>query len=315
MGMKKTAILVGVAVAVAAVFGIGYVERARTEITENYLQSKFAHDPTIGAYTEALPKIFGGNVKAPFGVLLLHGYSASPQEFDHLVGSLRTAGIPYYAPLLTGFGLDDFRLLEAASPEDWLRDAVNGYQIVAAMAEKVSVVGHSNGGSVAALVAQHHPIDKLILTGPNIFVHPNDVSIKSMVLTPVLSDIAATLMPVFVKPQRADRVTNTDTKDPKGAMNSFHFPALASKSLVTVWTMQDQVDLKKISFEELWLLYGAADQTVDMPSTVAALQKLGIDYQERVFANSGHNILEDYDKDAAVQAILDILVERLAGND
>lgn len=294
-------------VGLVTVIGVKYAESSRTAITDDYLQGKFTHDPVVGGYTEAMPRVYGGGTKAPVGVLLLHGYSASPQEFDYLVGALRKANIPYYAPLITGFGLDDFRLLNAASPTDWKRDALNGYEIVAAMADKVSILGHSNGGALAAIVAKHRSVDKLVLTGPSVFVHPDDEGIKSMVLTPVLSDIALALIPVFVKPQREGRVTNTDTRDPEGAQNSFHYPALASKSLVTVWTIQDQVDLKDVSVEEFWLLHGADDLTVDMPSTVAALKTVGIKYRQRVFENSGHNILEDFDKDEAVDFILSIL--------
>jgi len=307
MWTKKTLIAGFGAIALIAVVTVRLVAHTRADITDKYLTSTFTHDPSVGAYAEALPRFFGGPVKAARSVLLLHGYSASPQEFDNLVGPLRKAGIPFYAPLLTGFGLDDFRLLDVVKPEDWIRNALMAYDIVAGMAEKVSVIGHSNGGTLAAIVAANRPVDKLILTGPNIFVHPNDAFIKSIATTPVVSRVVATLIPVFVKPLRPGRVTNTDTKDPVAAMHSFHFPALASHSLVTVWTLQDRVDMKKAAFGELWLLYGADDQTVDIPSTTAALKKMGIAFHERAFPKSGHNILEDFDKDAVVQTIMTIL--------
>lgn len=307
MGKMKTIATGLTACAILAFAAVQIVAHVRTEQTDAYLSSTFTHDPLSGAYVEALPRFYGGSSKAAIGVLLLHGYSASPQEFDHLVGPLRAAGIPFYAPLLTGFGLDDFRLLAAARPADWVRDALAAFDIVAGMAEQVSIVGHSNGGALAVIVAAHRPVDKLILTGPSVFVHPKDAFIKAVATTPVVSDIAVALIPVFVKPQRADRVTNTDTRDPEAARRSFHYPALSSRSLVTVWTIQDAVDVTRAAFNALWLLHGGDDQTVDIPATIAALQRMGVAFHERSFARSGHNILEDYDRDAAVQAILDIL--------
>ena len=305
---RKKVIAIGLAAcAVLAFAAVKTVAHLRTEQTYAALSSTFTHDALIGAYDEALPKFYGGREKAERGVLLLHGYSASPQEFDTLVGPLREAGIPYYAPLMTGFGLDDFRLLDAVEPKDWVRDALAAYDIVAGMAEHVSIVGHSNGGALAAIVAAHRPVDKLILTGPSVFVHPQDAFIKKIATTPVISDVAVALIPVFVKPHRPDRVTNTDTKDPEAAKKSFHFSALSSRSLVTVWTVQDLVDIQKSAFNELWLLHGADDETVDIPTTIAALKRMGIAFHERSFPRSGHNILEDYDRDDAIRTVMTIL--------
>ena len=47
--------------------------------------------------------------------------------------------------------------------------------------------------------------------------------------------------------------------------------------------------------------------TVDIPATIAALKRMGIALHEQSFARSGHNILEDYDRDAAVRTIMTIL--------
>jgi carboxylesterase len=309
MKMVKRLIWGGAIFGVIAIILLQYIKEARTSVTSSYLNKTFSHTPVMGAYVEALPKVFGGSAKATHGVLLLHGYSASPQEFDHLVKGLKHAGIPYYAPLLTGFGVDDFRLLEVVKPEDWKRDALMAYEVVAAMAEKVSIVGHSNGGALATIVAAHRPVEKLILSGPGIFAHPDDAFLKSVVTAPVMSDVAPALIPVFEKPRRPNRVTNTDTKDPEAAKRSFHFPTMASPSLVTVWTLQDQVDISQASFHELWLLYGADDQTVDIPGTIATLKRMNISFREKSFPRSGHNILEDYDKDAVVQFVIDILIK------
>jgi esterase/lipase len=50
-----------------------------------------------------------------------------------ICSALDQAGIPYYAPLLTGHGLDDLHLFSAVQPSDWLRDAVMAYDQLASL--------------------------------------------------------------------------------------------------------------------------------------------------------------------------------------
>ena len=108
----------------------GAIKTKHLNMSERHL-SKFTLIEDIDAYKEAMPKSYFGDTKHKHAVLLLHGYSASPQEFDLLAEGLKAANIPFYAPLMTGYGLNRFDLLGNVVPGDWLRDGVLGYQLLA----------------------------------------------------------------------------------------------------------------------------------------------------------------------------------------
>ena len=274
---------------------------------KNRVLSKFNYDANTGVFNEAAVKFYGGKTKLKHAVLLLHGYSCSPYYFRLLIEELKKNEIPYYAPLLTGFGQKDYRLLNQIKPEDWIRDALNAYDLLAGFFEEVSVLGHSNGGSLAVIIASQRPVKHLILTGPNINIAASDKYFKDILNIPVISSILKFYVPVFEKPFRPNRITNVDTLDTTAALESFHYSALPVNSLTALWELQDKADITKMKFENLAVMYGKYDLTVDMKMLLDALNKNSIKYQNIIISNSAHNIFEDYDKKYAVKITVDIL--------
>lgn len=59
------------------------------------------------------------------------------------------------------------RKLEQVEAENWFREAIQAYDLLASLADKVSVIGHSNGGALVTYIAQHREVEHLILSGPN----------------------------------------------------------------------------------------------------------------------------------------------------
>ncbi len=302
--ISRTALWVAAGLALWAIIKI--VEYSNILYTQRYL-SQFRHVPELATYREAEQRVYGGRRKAPQAVLLLHGWSSGPADFAPLYPLLEEAGIPYLAPQITGFGLDNLRLLRAASAQDWLRDALHTYDILAAQAEQVDIVGHSNGGALAAYVAMHRPVRHLILIGPNLTVQPADRIYKQILHTPVLSAMFEQVLPVFRKPVRPGRVAPVDTVDPESARRAFAYPALPLRALRTLWDVQDQVHLRQVRCTDLHLFYGERDQSVDIPELQRNLDQQGIRYQAHGYANSAHNLLEDYDQQAAARDILKVL--------
>ena len=209
--------------------------------------------------------------------------------------------------MLTGFGLNDFRLLFEVESSDWIRDAISAYDLLAAFAENVSVVGHSTGGTLGVYVASHRPVHHLILSGPNLYNSASDKKFKRLGEIPVLSDLITWLLPVFTKPIRPGRITCSDTLEPEGALNACSYKSLPTKSLLAMWKLQDMVDISHASFKELTLIYGEQDLTVGNDSLVKELKKKQITFEQYSYANSGHNVMQDYDKHAATEKILEVL--------
>ncbi|MBT3602877.1 MAG: alpha/beta fold hydrolase [Candidatus Latescibacteria bacterium] len=271
--------------------------------------AQFTPIEDLDLYYESRPRIYGGSSKQPHALLMLHGYSGSTHEFDTLTKTLEQAQIPYYAPMLTGFGLNNFRLLNEVAPADWLRDAIVAYDALAAVAHSISILGHSTGGTIAMYVASHRPVKHLVLSGPNIFPSPTDKKYKAISQTPILSDLIRWCLPIFSKPVRPGRVVSADTLDSEVALSAMTYRALPTHSLCVQWLLQDMVDVSKAEFEDLTLIYGEHDVTVDMDSLIEQLEKRQISYQSFSFANSAHNVLQDYDRDDVAEKIRDVLVQ------
>lgn len=303
-------LVIGLLATVFVIDGINYIIRIiYTGKTEKYLNSQFTPVSELNTFKESQPQAYGGCVKSKQAVLLLHGYSASPDEFQCLFKELEAAGIPYYAPLLTGFGINDFHLLYRVKPSDWLRDAVHGYDLLASFADDISVVGHSNGGALATYVAQNRPVKHLVLIGPNLMVQPEDELYKKLLGLPLISHFIEWIVPLFKKPVRTGRITNVDTRDPEAALRTFHYPILPLHSLKVLWSIQDRIDITKANFKTLTLIYGEDDRSVDIHSLVCLLERERITYKKFLFRSSGHNVLEDYDKEAAVKVIVKVITE------
>ncbi|MBD3410634.1 MAG: alpha/beta fold hydrolase, partial [Ignavibacteriales bacterium] len=126
----------------------------------------FGADEATAEILPAAPVVWCGSRKAPEGALLLHGFSASPAEFAPVTDKLKERDVPFYAPTLTGFGVESLHLLRVVHSSDWLRDALRAYDVVASRAERVHVFGHSMGAIMATFVAQRRTVDKLVLSAP-----------------------------------------------------------------------------------------------------------------------------------------------------
>jgi esterase/lipase len=304
---KKMVLWFGVTLFCSALFSHFWIKGKNTKFTFSYLK-KFAFISYTNSYALAAPKFNCGN-RVKKAVLLLHGFSGSPNDFQKLTERLSQAGIPFYVPLITGFGIGNFQLLEVVQLSDWLRDAIFGFDLLFSFAEQVDVIGHSNGGSLAVLVAAHRPVNQLILSGPDLATPKKDQLKRWLAETPFVSEAIMFLYPVAKKPQRPGRIINTDTLDPIASMNSLHYRAVPSNSIKVLWDLQKEANcnLLNLSFKQLFLLYGKQDLSVDNVLISHLFEKNKIPYRSIVYPRSGHNIFEDYDREQAIEDVINII--------
>jgi esterase/lipase len=90
------------------------------------------------------------------GVLLIHGYMASPAEVRPLAEHLAGRGCWVYAPRVAGHGTapEDLALRTHA---EWIASAEAGYALLAARCRHVVVGGFSNGAGLALELAARMP--------------------------------------------------------------------------------------------------------------------------------------------------------------
>jgi esterase/lipase len=82
------------------------------------------------------------------GVLLIHGYMASPLEVKALADYFGKAGYWVYAPRLRGHGTSPEDLAQRRY-QDWIESVNTGYAIIRSTCRRVVLGGFSNGAGLA----------------------------------------------------------------------------------------------------------------------------------------------------------------------
>lgn len=284
-------------------------DAARTRAEANRLLARFAADSETGLFQAARPISHAGTGSHPdHGVLLLHGFSAGPGQFATLADQLTKAGLAHHAPLLTGFGLTDNHLLERVTAADWRRDAETAFDLLAARHGRVSVVGHSMGAALAVWLAGRRPVDHLVLTNPYLNAPESDIKWQKRFNRPLLGRLLAWWRPLYLKNEVEEHPWRTDIRDPEAAAKAFHIPAMPPRILFTLWEIQGEADPTRARFRDLNVVYGVHDDTADIPALLAGLKAAGIAHTATPFENSGHNVLQDFDRQDVARIITDILI-------
>ena len=106
------------------------------------------------------------------GVLLIHGYSASPGEMLPLAHTLHAHGFTVYVVRLRGHGTapDD---LQQRTWQDWYHSVVRGYHSLRTISDVQFVGGMSTGGALALYLATQEvgPLQGVFAVAPPIKLH------------------------------------------------------------------------------------------------------------------------------------------------
>ena len=274
----------------------------------DYYLSRFEKIDKLGAFGESRPRRYlPGPKPYKHAVLLLHGFTASTQEFDTLTDMLREAGIPYLAPMIPGFGTDRACVLKEANRRDWVRAATDNLELLQDLAEEVSVVGHSLGGMVSTAITRDHKVKNLILSAPGLYPTPSDVKYKVMLTRPYFSKAYMALIPYLPKPIRPGRVSPSDTLDEERCLGVFQYLAVPVHSVRQLFKLQNETDILESQYERLAVVYGIHDLTVNMDALFERLDGANKKYDVFKFENSAHNVLEDQERQAACRAVLSVI--------
>ena len=92
----------------------------------------------------------------PLGIVLVHGFLASPAELREFGRELHARGYPVLGVRLKGHGTSPWDLRER-SWQDWLASVRRGFAIMSALAPRVAMVGFSTGGALALILGAERP--------------------------------------------------------------------------------------------------------------------------------------------------------------
>lgn len=227
--------------------------------------------------------------KKPLGVLILHGFTGSLDTVKGLVPTVERLGLPYRMPVMRGHGTR-YEDLEGVGPAEWYADAEAALLDLLQEAEKVVVVGLSMGGLVTLNLALRHPeqLKAMVLIAPAIrFADP------LVGLTPLLRLVFRfwDSPNSFVDKERAKACTNY-TK----------FPT-ATFSKMLDYACETERRLGEIRVPAV-VLHSKKDQIIHPISAKLLEERLGSPEKRVIwFERSGHEMLQDLESEAVVEAV------------
>lgn len=139
------------------------------EQAQRAVREIIAHDAADPLLTPtALPRFYEHGAPVERAVVLFHGFTNSPQQFDEFARELYARGCNVYVPRISLHGYKD-RLTEALARltiADLQSCAFEAYQLARGLGKRVAVLGLSLGGTMALWLAQTQPVDAAIPVSP-----------------------------------------------------------------------------------------------------------------------------------------------------
>ena len=225
------------------------------------------------------------------GVLLIHGYTATPVEVRLVGRYLHEHGYTISGPLLPGHGTT-VEQINACTWRDWVDHAEGALAELASRCEQVFVAGESLGGLLSLYLGSEHPkIAGLIAYAPAL-----RTANRLAFLAPLLKPFIKTLTKRRAG-DNPDSITNQRwqgyTVDP--------VPALAQ-----VLALQRQVRrrLAKVT-QPLLVFQGRLDTTLDPSGAEEIIAKVGTTDKELVWLDqSTHCLILDQEWETAAEGTL-----------
>jgi dienelactone hydrolase len=132
-----------------------------------------AADPAI--LPAALPRLYEHGAPVEHAVVLFHGFTNCPQQFDELARGYHARGCNVYVPRIPHHGLRDrlTRDLAHLTVAELTAFADAAFALARPLGSSVSVLGLSLGGTLALWLAQTQPVDLAIPVAPCLMPIPD----------------------------------------------------------------------------------------------------------------------------------------------
>jgi len=240
-------------------------------------------------------------------IVLLHGLTDSPRQFEALANLLRADGNNVYVPRLPQHGLrgKDAGALGALTADQLKSVADSVVGEVRGLGDSVMVVGLSMGGTVGAWIAQNHSVARVVLVAPAI--EPG--RIPSLLDRPLIG--LADHLPRFTRRSQPDSARRD--REP-----GFNLRAVAEVLELGRWLLSE-AERKAARTQDVALLVNASDRTVKASSAEALAQdwfRHGARVSVFELPDSlrlPHNIIDPFDGHGGGDAVLALLRELTYG--
>jgi len=256
------------------------VDRLRSR-SEDPVPPSLADDPAVQPYE-------GGD--GPDGVLLVHGFTSTPQSMRPWADHLEAAGFTVSLPRLPGHGTH-WKELNQTAWMDWYAHADAAFAALRARCDRVFLAGLSMGGTLCLRLAEQHGDEVAGLVVVNPVVTHRDPRIKAM---PLLHRLIPDL-----------RAIGSDIADPAGREIAYdRTPLHALNSQTQMWA-DVRENLDRVT-QPLLVFRSEQDHVVDSSSLPLLKERLGsADVEYRTLTRSYHVATLDYEADEIFAASVD----------
>ena len=247
------------------------------------------------------PFLLKPNESNNVGVVLVHGFLASPAQLKKFGERLASNGYTVLGVRLKGHGTSPWDLRER-SWEDWLESVQRNYEILSGLVERTFVVGFSSGGALTLRFAASRP---KALAGVAAVSVPLKFQNKNMVFVPLMHS-ANQLVRWMSSYEGIMPFRLNDSEQPH--INYSHMPI---RGLYELRRMVDDMQnhLDEIRCPVL-LLQGSDDPVVTPASAGLIFDRIEYaDKAMKVIHSKRHGILGE-DIDHTQQVILDFITKR-----
>jgi len=252
--------------------------------------------PQVNPHLPGEPFFWQGG---PVGVLLAHGFTATPAEVRLLGQYLHGRGYTVAGPLLPGHGTTP-QDLNRVRWQDWVNAVESSYRQLVTHCDTVFLGGESTGGLLALYLAAEHPQAAGILTyAPALITTPT--------FGPYLLPLLAPFIPFLQKPKSNRPPTPAD-----GRWQGY--PVNPLRAVGQLYRLQRAVRHRlPLIRQPLLIVQGRLDTVVHprVPDQVYRAVKSTVK-EVHWMANSHHCVLLDGEWEQAAQLTLDF-IQRVVG--
>jgi carboxylesterase len=255
---------------------------------EDPVPPSMAADPAVQPYQAGT---------GPNGVLLIHGFTGTPQSLRPWAEHLVEAGFTVSLPRLPGHGTH-WKELNQTTWTDWYARADAAFTELLERCDRVFVAGLSMGGALGLRLAEQHGEDVagLVLVNPAV-----NITDPRMKILPVLHHVVPSLGAI------ANDIADPASREIAYDRNPLHALYSQTHLWADVVTNLDRVT------QPLLIFRSEQDHVVD-PSSVAILkQRVGsADVDFRTLTRSYHVATIDYEADEIFASSVDFF-RRISG--
>jgi len=248
----------------------------------------------------------GASGRRPFGVLVIHGFTATRESVELLEEPLKRLGVPVSMPMLAGHGASSPDALRGMKWQEWLRDAEHAFLALSAEAERIVVVGHSMGAMLALNLAVRHPdrVDSLVLVA---------AAVRLVSVLAPGRPLHWVSIPVSLAVKRWG--LKSVFADPEGAACRGHYEWVPTDAVMSFFSLvRKTVRLISSVRCPVFIIHNRHESTVLPESVEVLLRSLGTPEADRSLLwleRSGHQVFCDCERQEAVDAVTGYVSERM----